>query len=209
MFLCNKYKKWYFNIIKNSILRVYEKGKYEKHHIIPKSLGGTNDPENISLLTFREHLICHILLTKFTENQNKSKMIYALWSMQRYNKHYTRKLTSKQYEQIRKMFVNKMRNFKHSQSSKEKMSRIQKGIKKRNMFENFKRHEGIPKGIFEITTPDNIKKIVIGLKDFCKTENLSYTSMSSLANLNYKNHNGKPYESYKGYKIKKLGFKSA
>lgn len=36
---------------------------YEKHHIIPKCLGGTNEKENLVLLTAREHFICHKLLT--------------------------------------------------------------------------------------------------------------------------------------------------
>lgn len=36
---------------------------YEKHHIIPKCLGGQNTGENLVLLTGREHWICHKLLT--------------------------------------------------------------------------------------------------------------------------------------------------
>lgn len=34
---------------------------YEKHHIIPKSEGGTDDEENIVLLTLYEHLLAHYL----------------------------------------------------------------------------------------------------------------------------------------------------
>lgn len=34
---------------------------YEKHHIIPKSEGGTDDKENIVLLTLYEHLLAHYL----------------------------------------------------------------------------------------------------------------------------------------------------
>lgn len=32
-------------------------GYFEKHHILPKSLGGTNDKENLVKLTAREHFI--------------------------------------------------------------------------------------------------------------------------------------------------------
>ena len=35
---------------------------YERHHIIPRSMGGSNEPENMVLLTHREHIIAHRLL---------------------------------------------------------------------------------------------------------------------------------------------------
>lgn len=41
---------------------------YERHHIIPKSLGGRNIKENIALLTAKEHYICHILLIRIYKN---------------------------------------------------------------------------------------------------------------------------------------------
>ena len=50
---------------------------YEKHHIIPKSLGGTNEKENLVSLTAREHFICHLLLLKITEGKNYYKMVNA------------------------------------------------------------------------------------------------------------------------------------
>lgn len=31
----------------------------EKHHIIPKSLGGDNSKTNLVVLTGRQHFICH------------------------------------------------------------------------------------------------------------------------------------------------------
>jgi hypothetical protein len=36
----------------------------EAHHIIPKCLGGTDDPNNLVDLTAREHYVAHILLAK-------------------------------------------------------------------------------------------------------------------------------------------------
>lgn len=35
---------------------------YEKHHIIPKWMGGSDKKENLVLLTAREHYLCHYLL---------------------------------------------------------------------------------------------------------------------------------------------------
>ena len=49
---------------KNQELYVY----YENHHILPKCLGGTNDSENLVLLTAKEHYICHKLLTYIYQN---------------------------------------------------------------------------------------------------------------------------------------------
>lgn len=42
----------------------------EVHHIIPKSLGGNNDEENLVPLTFREHYLAHYLLWKFIHNRS-------------------------------------------------------------------------------------------------------------------------------------------
>jgi 5-methylcytosine-specific restriction endonuclease McrA len=53
-FLENKYSKWYFNIVANARFRVLE-GYSEKHHIIPKSLGGQDSDENLVSLYTCEH----------------------------------------------------------------------------------------------------------------------------------------------------------
>lgn len=39
-------------------------GYYERHHITPKSLGGSDDADNLVLLTAQEHYIAHHLLCK-------------------------------------------------------------------------------------------------------------------------------------------------
>jgi len=38
--------------------------KKESHHIVPKCIGGTDDPSNLVDLTLREHYVAHILLAK-------------------------------------------------------------------------------------------------------------------------------------------------
>jgi len=37
---------------------------YESHHILPRSMGGSDDPENVIKLLAEDHLFCHLLLTK-------------------------------------------------------------------------------------------------------------------------------------------------
>lgn len=80
MFNQNKYTRIYYAIIERSRNRILE-GYSEKHHVIPQSLGGANDPHNIVTLTAREHFICHLLLTKMVDGNNKSKMYQAAWMM--------------------------------------------------------------------------------------------------------------------------------
>ena len=62
MFLDNKYYKWYKELTskQDRSLECYT----EKHHIIPKSMGGLDTKENLVVLTAREHYIAHLLLTK-------------------------------------------------------------------------------------------------------------------------------------------------
>ncbi len=60
----NKYQKWYDELIitrKNMNRHLEYK---ESHHIIPKSMGGKDVPENIVNLSPREHFIAHALLYK-------------------------------------------------------------------------------------------------------------------------------------------------
>jgi hypothetical protein len=54
-------------------------GYVEKHHIIPKFLGGDNKKSNIVSLTAKEHYICHKLLCEIYPNESKLK--YAFWRM--------------------------------------------------------------------------------------------------------------------------------
>lgn len=60
----NKYYSSYLNIINNRISNPIDNDYTEKHHIVPKSLGGTNESDNIVNLSAKEHFICHYLLTK-------------------------------------------------------------------------------------------------------------------------------------------------
>lgn len=58
------YNKIYYSIIENRRKHVIKSGYYEKHHILPRSLGGSNKSDNIVKLSAKEHYICHLLLTK-------------------------------------------------------------------------------------------------------------------------------------------------
>lgn len=76
------YLKVYNNIIERRKYEIPE-GYSEKHHIIPRSLGGNNKKSNLIRLTAREHFICHLLLVKIYEKEIYSwkKMINAVMIM--------------------------------------------------------------------------------------------------------------------------------
>lgn len=105
--MTNKYKKIYYQIINQAKNRTKtENVLYEKHHIIPKCLGGDNSKENLVNLTYREHFICHRLLVKFTEGEQKYKMLWALHRMA-YTEKYT--ITSRLYEIVRSDFITSLK----------------------------------------------------------------------------------------------------
>ena len=97
------YKFNYDTLINSRKLLVRNKksGIFENHHIIPRSLGGTNEKENLVLLTPKEHFIAHLLLTKIYSGINKSKMCFALWRLCNKDK----KLNSRRYEYSKKIFI--------------------------------------------------------------------------------------------------------
>lgn len=203
MFIDNKYKKWYFSIIYRANQRCIS--IYEKHHIIPKSLGGSNDIFNLVKLSPKEHFICHHLLTKFTIGDAKTKMAYAFWSMTRNSKHTHRKFTAKQYQTARNSFTKTVKGISYdarygterSIEIRKKKSSVTKGISRpwagSDGLNKITGHNRNAK-VWQITTPDGIINTLIGAEftNFCNLHNLSKGNLSST---------GKS----KGYTVKCLG----
>lgn len=106
MFILNKYKSWYDNLINKNKTRTLE-GYKESHHIIPRSCGGTNDKSNLIYLSAREHYIAHLLLTKCVEKKYYFKMLKAYYAMRmQKNKTLKRdyKINNRLYESKRKEY---------------------------------------------------------------------------------------------------------
>lgn len=62
------YEKHYGMLIDRA--RCREVSEYtESHHILPRCMGGSDDPDNLVILTAREHFIAHLLLYKIHPNQ--------------------------------------------------------------------------------------------------------------------------------------------
>lgn len=88
-FIDNKYTRWYYAIVKQRGYKDWRR-KGEVHHIIPKCLGGSDDRSNLVKLNGHDHAWCHWLLTKMTEGEAKSKMVYAFNMMGVYGEHMDR-----------------------------------------------------------------------------------------------------------------------
>lgn len=75
------YQKIYDDICKRGQNRSKIDGAYmETHHIVPKCIGGTDIGSNLTLLTAKEHFICHYILA-FKLYPNNYKLAHAVFSM--------------------------------------------------------------------------------------------------------------------------------
>ena len=147
MYLDNKYTRWYYNIIEQSKLRNHSTkksakeslGYVEKHHIIPKCIGGSDESSNLAYLTAKEHFVCHHLLTKMFDDVDISrKMRFALNKMSHKSDNQSRlKITAKLFDKIRRDFakdisiINKNRKYKSlTDEQKQRISISSKGVSK-------------------------------------------------------------------------------
>lgn len=139
IFINNKYTTWYNSLINNAKNRTID-GYTEKHHIIPSSLGGTNDADNLVKLTAREHFICHLLLTKMTTGNDKYKMNFALHMLSNANNIGEGRYTpcSRLYEYARKCFKASLDNFWTLEKRKEHAEKIRPTSIGRNLKESSK-----------------------------------------------------------------------
>jgi hypothetical protein len=127
------YEKIYNQIINRAKTRILE-CYTEKHHIIPRCMGGSDEKENLVNLTAREHFICHRLLVQIHPDNNKLK--FALWAMcnmksKRQSRHVP---SSRVYESIKieviKLISEKKKGVKLSEEHKRKTSETLKGRKR-------------------------------------------------------------------------------
>lgn len=116
-----------------------EKGYCERHHIVPKCLGGTNEKDNLIDLFAKEHFEAHRLLV--LEHPNNCGLQYAWWNMCQIagNKFQSRYVpTPAEYEEARKVCAeisservsgekHPMFGQHHTKETKEKMSKSHEG----------------------------------------------------------------------------------
>jgi hypothetical protein len=96
-------------------------GYSENHHIIPKCIGGTDDKNNLVLLTAEEHFLAHVLLIKIYPNEDglvvavskmcqgrlgsRKRKLYG-WLKERFSKIQSSRMTGKGNTQYGTMWIN-------------------------------------------------------------------------------------------------------
>jgi hypothetical protein len=170
------HKQVYQNIINKSKSQCRSKKDfyYEKHHIIPKTLGGDNSKENTVLLTAREHFICHRLLC-FIYPESKS-LYFAFWAMcNQVNGDVKRdyKISARTYEDAKLKFkeVNSLLH-KGKKLSEEHLSKI----KARMLSDNnpMKNKKGPNNPLYKKERPDDVKSKISKTKLLNPTKNYNF-----------------------------------
>lgn len=127
------YDKLYSSLMEMAKTQTISDGEYtEVHHIVPRCLGGTNDKDNLVVLTAKQHFLAHKILVKKYEHLTKGKedktpyykmlraftaMMWA-WGCPNENKR-APNICGKLYEQWKKDLSKDL-----SRSTKERFSRL-------------------------------------------------------------------------------------
>lgn len=99
---------------------------YEKHHVLPRCLGGTNAKENLVLLTPEEHFVAHLLLAKIYPTE-KGLVCAAIRLVGKGNKH--RKCNNKMSGWLRRQHSINMRELHTGKpKSKEHVEKVAKAL---------------------------------------------------------------------------------
>lgn len=94
------YKKIYDSIIDRAKNREFC-GYTEKHHIIPRCMGGGDEESNLVRLTPEEHYVCHQLLVKLYPGN--VKLVYAIQAMSMSGP--TKARSNKVYAWLKKRYI--------------------------------------------------------------------------------------------------------
>lgn len=162
------YKKHYNLLIETRRNRNIIVGEYyEKHHILPKSMGGNDNVNNLINLTAREHFIAHWLLWRIYQNKEMAFAFHSLIHMGKNqiikssrvyeeskiakrqfiienNKiyHKGKKLSKKQIDGISKMFKNLIRSESHCENiSNSLKNKVKTKEHKENLSKSLKNYD--------------------------------------------------------------------
>jgi len=131
------YQQLYVNLLKTHGTKDKPEEYSERHHILPKSLGGTDDSDNLIYVSARVHFIAHWLLYKIHNCEKTARAFYGMCDSGRKPE---RQITSVQYEHAKKAFSKynhmKLPFYKNlaSVSAKKQWKDNYEGMKKSNSF---------------------------------------------------------------------------
>jgi hypothetical protein len=193
------YGKIYDSLISRALERTSSADEYyEKHHIIPKCIGGDNSKSNLVLLTASEHFLAHQLLVKM--HPENHKLVFAAHMMINGSQKHKR-VNNKEFSWLKArrrqslMVLNSNKIF--SEEHKRKLSLAKKGkvfATKNNFYgkshtEEFKIKQSAAQKIkqlgagnnnakeWKLQFPDGSINIIRSLKTFCVDNGLSLYRM--------------------------------
>lgn len=155
----NSYKDIYQNLVESRkhLREQWEPvaSGLERHHIIPKHVGGLDEESNYTYLTHREHIIAHWLLWKIHGHYSDK----LAWTWMKGMKYYPTTLGCVLSEETKRKISNSLKGkpsgnkgMKHSEEARRKMSESAKGRTPWN------------KGLSGIYSSETRKKISDGAK---------------------------------------------
>ena len=156
-------------------------GYTEKHHILPRCMGGNDTKENLARLTAREHFIAHRLLTKiYPENNRLQYALYAMCKQRRFGRTY--KVSSRLYERLRQTRKQKIHKSICKFCANEYLAKGYTG----EVCDKCKEHRECKCGCKQLVTtpgwfykPNHNKEIIRAYKCVCILCNKEYTAGSS------------------------------
>lgn len=101
----------YIKIYRNLINKDYSNADYtEKHHVIPRSIGGGNERGNIKVLSGKAHMIAHHLLMKMFPESRELKGAYAQMCVKNLGKSF---VSPRQYHEGKRILSESMKDKNH------------------------------------------------------------------------------------------------
>lgn len=165
--------KFYFKLIEHRKQNI-PSGYVESHHIVPKSLGGTDERSNLVKLTAREHFICHLLLVRMLSGEDRKKMLFAAHNMMFWksgDNQRSHKISSKIYQLLKE------------QISIARKGRLSDDLRARYTPERMKNTWAHIWRRYKIVFPSGETHVVTNLSKWCKDEGHSLTTLrKALAN---------------------------
>lgn len=165
----------YERIYKNIVSSNYSLFEYvEKHHIIPRCVGGTDDDSNIVSLSAKAHYVAHHILTKIYPKNPKLMFAFNMMSVG----HKGKRIYSYMHESNRR---------KHA----ENISMANKGCIAHN--------KGIPmsakqkeklSSLWKFVSPKGVEYITRGLREHCLEHKLNPSTMSAVQKGKRSHHKG-------------------
>lgn len=177
------YKKVYNQLIESRKSRGLDKSKldgyYEKHHIIPKCMGGKNEDSNYVLLTYREHILAHMILHRIYPNVNQVLGLFAILISKNKNLKRDKSMSSRYLSSLKEAYIKAKDELARKQIGKSVPPEVREKLRKASL--NRKISEDTKKKLyntrFRIKIQDSSGNIYNSIKECSKELNIPETTL--------------------------------